>query len=53
MQRGTGVFVTRLSFLAQDRTDLGEAVKCLARSMAKPTGGSLRDLKKVACYVWR
>ena len=42
--------VMRLSFLAQDRADMGEPVKCLARSMAKPTPGSLRDLKKVARY---
>ena len=44
--------VMRLSFLAQDRADLGEPVKCLARSMAKPTLGSLRDLKKVARYLF-
>ena len=41
----------RLSYLSQDRADLGEPVKCLARSMAKPTPGSLRDLKKVARYL--
>ena len=47
--------VMRLSYLALDRADLGEPVKCLARSMAKPTPGSLRDLKKVARYLdlWR
>ena len=27
------------------------ALKCLARSMTKPTPGSLRDLKKVARYL--
>ena len=44
--------VMRLSYLALDRADMGEPVKCLARSMAKPTpGGSLRDLKKVARYL--
>ena len=43
--------VTRLSYLALDRADLGEPVKCSARSMAKPTPGSLRDLKKVARYL--
>ena len=41
----------RLSYLALDRADLGEPLKCLARSMAKPTPGSLRDLKKVARYL--
>ena len=40
--------VMRLSYLALDREDMGEPVKCLARSMAKPNPGSLRDLKKVA-----
>ena len=38
----------RLSYLALDRADLGQPVKCLARSMAKQTPGSLRGLKKVA-----
>ena len=41
----------RLSYLALDRADLGEPVKCLARSMSKPTSGGLRDLKKVARYL--
>ena len=41
----------RLSYVALDRADLGEPVKCLARSMAKTTPGSLRDLKKVARYL--
>ena len=43
--------VMRLSYLALDRSDLGAPVKCLARSMAKPTPGSLKDLKKVARYL--
>ena len=38
----------RLSHLSLDRADLGEPVKGLARSMEKPTPGSLTDLKKVA-----
>ena len=41
----------RLSYFALDRADLGEPVKCLARSMVMPTPGSLRDLKKVARYL--
>ena len=41
----------RLSYLALNRADLGETVKCLGRSMAKPTPISLRDLKKVARYL--
>ena len=43
--------VLRLAYLAQDRGDFGEPVKCLARSMATPTPGALRDLKKVARYL--
>ena len=45
MLRGTEVVFTH------DRADFGEPVKCLARSLAKPTPGSLRDLKKVARYL--
>ena len=40
--------VVRLAFPAQDRADLGGRVKCLARPMATPTPGGLRDLKNVA-----
>ena len=36
---------------SQDRADVGETVKCSARSMAKLTPGSLRDLKKVARFL--
>ena len=43
--------VMRLSYLALDRADLGEPVKWLTRSMAKPTPESLRELKKVARYL--
>ena len=45
--------VMRLSYFSQDRADLGESVKCSARSMAKPTPGSLRDLKKGARCLLR
>ena len=41
----------RFSYLSQDRADMGEPVKCFARSMAKPTPGFFRDLKKVARYL--
>ena len=43
--------VMMLSFFALGRADLGEPVKCLARSMAKPTPGSFRDLKKGARFL--
>ena len=37
--------VMRAAFLAQDRADIGEAVKGLTSSVAIPTAGSWRDLK--------
>ena len=43
--------VMRHAYLAQDRSDFIEPVKCLARSMATPTPGALRDLEKVARYL--
>ena len=43
--------VVRLVSLAHDGGDLGERVKCLARPMATPTPGALRDLKNVARYL--
>ena len=43
--------VMRLSFLSQDRADLAEPVKTLARQMAKPTQGAMHDLKRVARYL--
>ena len=43
--------VMRAAFLAQDRADIGEAVKGLARSMARPTAGSWRDLKHLGRYL--
>ena len=42
---------TRAAFLAQDRADIGEATKTLARSMSRPTAGSRRDLKHLARYL--
>ena len=43
--------VMRLSFVSQDRADLAEPVKTLARQMSKPTQGSMQDLKRVARYL--
>ena len=43
--------VMRLSYFSHDRADLGVPVKCSAKSMAKSTPGSLRDIKKVARYL--
>ena len=43
--------VMRAAFLAQDRADIGEATKTLARSMSRPTAGAWRDLKHFARYL--
>ena len=41
----------RASYLSQDRADISEAVKCLARSMAKPREASMQELKRLARYL--
>ena len=41
----------RTSFLAQDRADLPEAVKCLAQQMSSPTRSSMEELKHLARYL--
>ena len=43
--------VMRASFLAQDRADLGEAVKSLAQGMANPTRAHMSDLKMLGRYL--
>ena len=43
----------RCAYLAQDRVDISEAVKCLARAMSKPRAGHLTQLKRVANYLKR
>ena len=41
----------RASFVAQDRADLGEAVKCLAQGMASPTEVHMGELKRLGRYL--
>ena len=41
----------RAAFLAQDRPDLSETVKCLARKMQGPTEADFGDLKRLARYL--
>ena len=41
----------RASYLSQDRIDILEAVKCLARHMAKPREASLVQAKRLARYL--
>ena len=43
--------VMRAAYLAQDRPDLGHAVKNLARKMVAPTEASLTDLKRLGRYL--
>ena len=41
----------RCACLAQDRVDISEAIKCLARAMSKPRAGHMTQLKRVARYL--
>ena len=41
----------RCAYLAQDRADISEAIKCLARGMSKPRAGDMMQLKRVARYL--
>ena len=43
--------VMRAQFLAQDRADLNETVKCLTRKMQNPTDQDLSDLKRLGRYL--
>ena len=43
----------RCAYFAQDRADISEAIKCLARGMSKPTTGHMIQLKRVARYLPR
>ena len=40
----------RCAYSAQDRADISEAIKCLARGMSKPRIGHMMQLKRVARY---
>ena len=41
----------RAALFAQDRADIGEAVKAVARNMAKPAVGAWRDLKHLGRHL--
>ena len=41
----------RCAYLAQDRADISEATKCLARGMSKLRTGHMKQLKRVASYL--
>ena len=46
-RRGT----IRCAYLAQERADISEMIKCLARGMSKPRTGHMMQLKHVARYL--
>ena len=41
----------RAAFLEQDRLDIAEATKSLARHMKEPTEWAWADLKRLVCYL--
>ena len=41
----------RREYLAQDRVDISEAIKCLARAMSKPKAGHMTQMKRVARFL--
>ena len=41
----------RCAYLEEDRVDISEAIKCLARAMSKPKAGHMTQLKRVARYL--
>ena len=42
----------RCAYLAQDRADISEAIKCLARGMSKPRTGHMIQLNHVWKSMW-
>ena len=43
--------VMKLAYVAQDRVDIAEAVKCLTRHMKEPRGGHMQELKRLGRYL--
>ena len=41
----------RCAYLAQDRVDISEAIKCLAQAMSKPKAGQMTQLQRVARHL--
>ena len=41
----------RCAYVAQDRVDMSETIKCLARVVSKPRAGHMMQLKRVARYL--
>ena len=43
--------VMKLAYVAQDRVDIAEAVKCLTRHMKEPRRGHMQELKRLGRYL--
>ena len=43
--------VVKLAYVAQDRVDTAEAVKCLTRHMKEPRSGHMQQLKRLGRYL--
>ena len=43
--------VMKLAYVAQDRVDIAEAVKCFTRHMKEPRSGHLQELKRLGRYL--
>ena len=43
--------VMKLAYVAQDRVDIAEAVKCLTRHMKEPRSGHVQELKRLGRYL--
>ena len=43
--------VMKLAYVAQDRVDIAEAVKCLTRHMKEPRSGHMQELKRLGRYL--
>ena len=51
MQKQYRSLTMRAAFLAQDRPDIAEATKCLARHMKTPNEAAFNDLKRLVRYL--
>ena len=43
--------VMKLAYVAQDRVDIAEALKCLTRHMKEPRSGHMQELKRLGRYL--
>ena len=44
--------VMKLAYVAQDRVDIAEAVKCLTRHVKGPRSGHMKELKRLGSDTW-